>query len=247
MNNVRGLEDIVKTGPRPKSLAHANCEYCKARLISICAALESDELLALDQLARRTCFRPRETLFQEHDAVNVFFNITSGMVRLVKVLPDGRRTLVGFAMTGDFLGLSMADRHVYSGEALTDVSVCEFRRDGFSDLVDQYPRLLRRLHAFTGHELTIAQEQMAILGRRTAVEKVVIFLLTMRDRWSRVNGSNLLVILPMSRMDIADYLGLTVETISRTLTQLVKQNLVVIVPNGVRLVDISRLEAIAAI
>jgi len=247
MNNVRGHSNIVIAGSSAVTSSHANCEYCKARSISICAALETDELVALDQLARKNYFQPRETLFHEHDAANVFYNITSGMVRLVKVLPDGRRTLIGFAMTGDFLGLSMADRHVYSGEALTDVCVCEFRRDGFSDLVDQYPRLLRRLHAFTGHELTIAQAQMAILGRRTAVEKLVIFLLTMRDRWSHVNGSNLLVVLPMSRMDIADYLGLTVETISRTFTQLVKQKLVVIVPNGVRLVDIGRLEAIAAI
>ena len=126
------------------------------------------------------------------------------------------------------------------------MTACQFSRKHFSDFLDTHPHLLRRLHAFASHELSIAQEQMVILGRRTAEEKVVAFLIGLRNRWSRINGSTVNVPLPMTRQDIGDFLGLTIETVSRMFTKLAKQKSLVITPDGVRLLEPARLEAIAA-
>ncbi len=230
----------------PNARPEADCEHCQARHLSVCAALDEDELSSLDRLARKVCFSARDTMFEQDQPSDVVYNITSGTARLYKLLPDGRRQVVGFALTGDFLGLSMGERNVFSADALTDLSVCVFQRQSFSDFVDSHPRLLRRMHDFASHELTIAQEQMVILGRRTAEEKVVAFLVALRDRQSRINGSAVNVPLPMTRQDIGDFLGLTVETVSRMFTRLAKQKAIVITPDGVRLLEPTRLVAMAA-
>ena len=96
-----------------------------------------------------------------------------------------------------------------------------------------------------GHELSLAQDQMVILGRRTAEEKVASFLVGLRKRWARIDGSTVRAPLPMSRQDIGDYLGLTVETVSRMMTKLAREKAIVITPDGVRLLDPARLEALS--
>ena len=221
------------------------CAQCKVRALSVCAALDPDELAALDRLSRHVAFDARETLFEQDEPSDCVFNITAGSVRLYKLLPDGRRQVVGFALPGDFLGLSMSDRNAFSADALSVVSACQFSRHAFSELLDDKPHLLRRLHTIASHELSLAQDQMVILGRRTAEEKVVAFLMGLRKRWSRIDGSTVHVPLPMTRQDIGDFLGLTVETVSRMLTRLAREKAIVIVPDGVRLLDLPRLEALA--
>jgi CRP/FNR family transcriptional regulator len=97
------------------------------------------------------------------------------------------------------------------------------------------------------HELSLAQDQMVILGRRTAEERVAAFLIGLRNRWMRINGNQVHVLLPMTRQDIGDFLGLTVETVSRIMTRLAREKAIVIVPDGVRLLDVARLERLAEI
>jgi CRP/FNR family transcriptional regulator len=94
-------------------------------------------------------------------------------------------------------------------------------------------------------ELTLAQDQMVVLGRRTAEEKIASFLIGMRDRYARIRGASVHVPLPMTRLDIGDFLGLTVETVSRMMTRLAREKAIVIVPDGVRLLDVARLELLA--
>jgi CRP/FNR family transcriptional regulator len=173
------------------------------------------------------------------------FNVTEGIVRLYKSLPDGRRQIVGVALPGDFLGLALQDRYGVTAEAVTNVAVCRFTRSAFLVFVDGEPHLLRRLHEFAGHELSLAQEQMLLLGRRAAEEKVAAFLLNLQSRYGRIGAMSVTVPLPMSRQDIADYLGLTIETVSRTMTRLARDKALVIVPDGVRLLDKPRLEQMA--
>ena len=230
----------------PNGQTSRDCEHCRVRSLSLCAALEPDELVDLDRLARTTNFSGRETLFEQDEPSDLVFNLTAGAVRLYKLLPDGRRQIVGFALPGDFLGLSMSEKNAFTADALTPGSACQFSRSQFSDFLDAKPHLLRRLHSMASHELSLAQDQMVILGRRTAEEKVVAFLMGLRQRWSRINGSMVHVPLPMTRQDIGDFLGLTVETVSRMLTRLAREKAIVIVPDGVRLLDLPRLEAIAA-
>ncbi len=240
------VEDhCAKTG---QDCAHGRtaCADCKVRLHSICAALEQDELHALEALSHPTRYGARATLFSQDEPADSVFNVTEGMVRLYKLLPDGRRQIVGFALPGDFLGLALMDRFGVSAEAVGDVSVCRFQRKGFAAYIDTKPHLLRRLHEFAGHELSLAQDQMVLLGRRSAEERVASFLVGLRERLARIGQKSVTLALPMSRQDIADFLGLTIETVSRTMTRLARDKAILIVPDGVRLLRPEHLEAIAA-
>ncbi|WP_128971492.1 Crp/Fnr family transcriptional regulator [Bradyrhizobium tropiciagri] len=227
-------------------LATNGCEDCKVRLFSVCAALEAPELEELDRISQAREVPARTTLFEQSALAGSVFNVTEGVVRLYKSLPDGRRQIVGFALPGDFLGLALQDRYGVTAEAVTAVAVCRFARPAFLAYVDDKPHLLRRLHEFAGHELSLAQEQMLLLGRRTAEEKIAAFLLNMQARYARIGTVSVTVPLPMSRQDIADYLGLTIETVSRTLTRLAREKAVLIVPDGVRLLDLERLKLAGA-
>jgi CRP/FNR family transcriptional regulator len=222
-----------------------NCDDCKVRLFSVCAALEPSELDELDRISHVKNFAAKTMLFDQGAPAGSVFNVTEGIVRLYKSLPDGRRQIVGFALPGDFLGLALQDRYGVAAEAVTAVSVCRFDRSAFLACVEDKPHLLRRLHEFAGHELGLAQDQMLLLGRRTAEEKIAAFLLNLQTRYARIGATSVTVPLPMSRQDIADYLGLTIETVSRTLTRLVREKILLIVPDGVRLLGKERLEQIA--
>jgi CRP/FNR family transcriptional regulator len=197
-------------------------------------------------MAGDAAFAAKETMFIQGEEADAVYTITAGLARLYKLLPDGRRQIVGFALPGDFLGLAMRERYGFSADAVEPVVACRFSRAAYSAFVDARPHLLRRLHEFATHELTLAQDQMMLLGRRTAEEKLVSFLLHMRDRWARLGRSSVTVPLPMSRQDIADFLGLTIETVSRTFTKLAKDKAIAIVPDGVRLMNLERLETLAA-
>ena len=133
-----------------------------------------------------------------------------------------------------------------SADAIDEVDVCRFDRDRFNALINRKPKLLRRLLDLTTHQLSIAQERMVLLGRQTAEQRVVSFLISMRERWSRIQQPSVTVPLPMGRQDIADFLGLTIETVSRTLTALARDGLILIVPDGVRLLKPEALEEAAA-
>jgi CRP/FNR family transcriptional regulator, anaerobic regulatory protein len=237
-------------GPAARDCKHghsgSNCDDCKVRLFSVCGALEPSELDQLDSLSQVKNFPARTMLFDQGALAGSVFNVTEGMVRLYKSMPDGRRQIVGFALPGDFLGLALMDRYGVAAEAVTQVRVCRFARPAFLAYVDGKPHLLRRLHEFAGHELSLAQDQMLLLGRKTAEEKVAAFLLNLQTRYGRIGAPSVTIPLPMSRQDIADYLGLTIETVSRTLTKLAREKVILIVPDGVRLLMAERLDQLAA-
>ena len=221
------------------------CSTCVVRELSICAALEPHELEEFELLSRNMDVDARTTLFSEDDVANHVFNITQGIVRLYKLLSDGRRQIVGFALPGDFLGLSLMEAYSVSADAVTHVTTCKFPRKTFSDFLEHHPRLMRRLHEMASHELSLAQEQMVLLGRHNADERIAIFLLNLSERYQRIGESAITLQLPMSRQDIADYLGLTIETVSRTFSRLAKAKLIVVVPDGVRLLDTEAIHRLA--
>lgn len=224
------------------------CKGCKVRLLSVCAALDCDELGELEALAQPVAYPAKATLFMQGETADNLFNVTEGTVRLYKLLPDGRRQVIGFALPGDFLGLGIgtSTHHKLSADAVDAVTMCRFARGPFEGLLARKPHFLARLHDLTTHQLTIAQDRMVLLGRQTAEERVVSFLLQLRDRWAHILGTTVHVPLPMGRQDIADFLGLTIETVSRTLTALARNGLIVIVPDGVRLLKPQELERLVA-
>ena len=242
--NVRA---IACGSPKVAPGSTLGCGECEIKGLSVCEALDADEFEVLERIGRTHAYPAKTTLFEQGRDAHLVYNLTSGALRLSKLLPDGRRQVIGFAMPGDFLGLAMDATHKFTADTLTPAKLCQFSRNGFSDVLNQKPRLLRRLMDFASHELTLAQDQMVVLGRRTAEEKIASFLIGMRDRYSRIYGASVHVPLPMTRLDIGDFLGLTVETVSRMMTRFAREKAIVIVPDGVRLLDVARMERLAEI
>ncbi len=209
---------------------------------AVCRGLGRDattNVMAITSLQKKAA---GETIFWEGDAADSVFEVVKGTLRLHKLLPDGRRQVTGFLCAGHLIGLAPEGTWVYTAEAITDVTLCRYRRPAFERLIDTVPGFARRVLTVTSQELRVAQDQMLLLGRKTAAERVASFLLLMVDQQG---GDDISV--PMGRTDIADYLGLTVETVCRTLTQLKRRKLIELPMHG-RIVirDREELEALAA-
>jgi CRP/FNR family transcriptional regulator len=186
-----------------------------------------------------------ETLFAEGDRADAVYELISGTLRLCKVLADGRRQITGFATAGRVVGFTLAALRTDTAEAITEVTVVRYARQAFDRLVRERPALTQHLLGAAVRELHQAQEQMLLLGRKAAPEKVASFLLAMAEQQGDGDDATE-VALPMGRNDIADYLGLTVETVSRTFTKL-KRERVIALPTAtcVEIRDRDRLEEIA--
>lgn len=196
------------------------CAGCSARRLSVCGVLEQEGLARLNAAADHVSFSAGEVLLREGDTATHLFNITAGDVRVHKLLPDGRRQIVGFLSAGDFLGLATGDRYAFSAEALGAGSACRFRKTDYRRILREMPELEHALLDRAAHELKAAHDQMLLLGRKTATERLASFLVGLSDRARRAGESGRLIELPMTRAEIADYLGLTTETVSRITTRL---------------------------
>ena len=237
-----GVRPCAASGPR----SAAECVACDIRHLTICAALETEELRSLEKIVVGVDLEPGETLFQEGDRATAVYNISRGTIRLYKLLPDGRRQVTGFVMPGDFLGLAFRAGYAYGAEAVDHVALCRFPMPDLQRLFRQFPEMEKRLLSVAGDELAAAQEQMLLLGRKTPTEKLASFLLTMSQRAERAGQPGNPLYLPMSRADIADYLGLTVETVSRTFSRLKADGVIVLPePARVMLVRMDRLNDMA--
>lgn len=209
----------------------------------MCAALSDARLEVLDAVSTRLEFGPDETILFEDDPADHAFNITEGVVRVSKMLSDGRRQITGFLHPGDFLGLSYQDSYAYSAETVTQVKVCRFRKGDLNRIMRDNPELEHRLLSMANNELALAHERMLLLGRKSAAEKVASFLLSLPRHPDRMDEIDL----PMTRGDIADYLGLTLETVSRTLSGFVRQQIVRNAsPRIIVVLDMARISALAA-
>jgi len=161
-------------------------------------------------------FARNEEIFAEEEAADFVYQVISGAVRDVRILSDGRRQVGAFHLPGDVFGLDCGETHRYSAEAVVDSEIALVRRTVLDRSAAADAAAARKLWGLTSHDLQRLQDHMLLLGRKSAVERVAAFLISMAARGSTDHT----VDLPMSRSDIGDYLGLTIETVSRTLTQL---------------------------
>ncbi len=176
----------------------------------------------------RRSFSRGEEIFAEGEAATCFYKVVSGTVRTGKLLADGRRQIDAFNLSGDVFGLENGDSHRFTAEAVDDVEVIAYRRSSFSALVQNDPAFGEQLMSSMLTSLDRAHDHMVLLGRKTALEKMASFLLDLARRTSRGDQ----VELSMQRTDIADYLGLTIETVSRMLTQMTRDGLIKLVAAG---------------
>jgi CRP/FNR family transcriptional regulator len=221
------------------------CASCGARPLGVCADLKGHELQSMACASESVSAQPGQTLFHEGDPNPYVFNVVDGAVKLYRLLPDGRRQITGFLFQGDFLGLGGRGASSFTAEALTPLNACRFRRGDFDQLLNALPALEHRLVALAGDELMAAQEQIVLLGRKTARERLASFLTRLSERQVQLGGPEGQVHLPMTRLDIADYLGLTIETVSRVFTQFKTSGLIRLLPgNDVALPDPAALKAL---
>jgi CRP/FNR family nitrogen fixation transcriptional regulator len=163
-----------------------------------------------------------EEVFADGDPCTRFYKVVSGTVRTVRLLADGRRQIDAFHLPGDVFGLEGGETHRFTAEAVDDVVLVVHRRNRFSDLVKSDPALGEQLMSCTLRSLDRAHDHLVLLGRKNALERIASFLLDLARRLA----DDKRVELPMQRSDIADHLGLTIETVSRTLTQMVRAGLI---------------------
>lgn len=167
-------------------------------------------------------FTADSEIYAEGDDANCFYKIVSGVVRTCKVLSDGRRQIDAFHVAGDVFGFETGAEHRLSAEAVSDCTLIPYRRRGFEVLAGRDDRVAGQLFSYAMRCLERAQEHSLLLGRRSASQKLATFLLEMVDR----RCGNEVIDLAMTRQDIADYLGLTIETVSRTLSQLERDGVI---------------------
>lgn len=170
---------------------------------------------------RRSLVRGEEVYAEGEDS-GFFYEVVSGSVRICKLLSDGRRQIESFHFAGDVFGLEAGRTHRFTAEAVGDLQVIAHRNSHLDRLVREEPALASKLMASLLANLDRAQDHMVLLGRKSARERIASFLLDLADRLD--DGARFE--LPMQRADIADHLGLTIETVSRTLTQLTAEGLI---------------------
>jgi CRP/FNR family nitrogen fixation transcriptional regulator len=170
---------------------------------------------SIEMMGASMSFARNEEIYGEGEPADYLYKVISGTVRTYKILADGRRQIGAFYLAGDVFGLETGEEHAFSAEAIADAKVLVIRRSAVVALAQRDNDVAHQLWALTTRELRRVQDH-ALLLIKTAQERVVGFLLDMAERARAGNE----VELPMSRQDIADYLGLTIETVSRTVTQL---------------------------
>jgi len=172
-----------------------------------------------------------EEIFGEGESADFVYVVISGAARGFRILSDGRRQITGFHLPGEVFGMETSDEHRNSAEAIVNSTIALVRRTAVDHLAGTSVEAARALWAMAASDLDRLRDHMMLLGRKSAAERVGSFLLEMAVRAPAENGTEL----PMSRIDIADYLGLTIETVSRTLTQLERDRLISI-PSARRIV-----------
>lgn len=202
------------------------CVDCDVRKMAICAALQDDALDALEAIMSARKLAPNEMLVEEGEPKLKVFSLTSGLLRLFTLLPDGRRQISGFLYPGDYLGLADDESYSQTAEAVIPSALCCFSVNEMDGLMSSYPALKDRLYVMTREALRQSRDNQLVLGRLAPVEKLASFLLVLSTHAVRVGQAANPVHLPMNRTDIADYLGLTIETVSRCFTKLRTQGLI---------------------
>ena len=208
----------------------SSCDQCLVRNRAICASLDKDEIGALNAIGRRRTLAVGESLIWEGEDSVLVANVIEGVLKLATGMEDGREQIVGVVYPSDFIGRPFGGTTSHGVTALTEARVCVFSRRDFDAFASSHPALEHKLLQRTLQELDRTRRWMVLLGRKSASEKVASFLLDLSDRLAPATcdteagpGGEAGVkrfTLPFSRQQIADVLGLTIETVSRQFTRL---------------------------
>ncbi len=250
--NVGGRENAMsglqKLSLRNTRAPREGCADCTIRYRAVCSNCGPQELALLDAIKFYRTFEPGQEIVAGGEETDFLGSVVDGVVALSKTLVDGRRQTVGLMFPSDFVGRPMRPVAPYDAVAVTPVKLCLFTRTRFERILRETPALEKRLLEMTLDELDAARDWMLLLGRKTAQEKIASFLSILARRAAALDnktpGDGLSFELPLTREAVADYLGLTIETVSRQITALRKAGVIVLadarhiqVPNYMALLD----------
>lgn len=211
-------------------LAEPVCFHCPARMSDLCAGVPDEELKLLAAISTHLNLDPGDTLILDGDASDHVYNVVSGTLMMTRLGADGRRQILAFLLTGNFIGFSSNQLYRFNVEALTGCELCRFERKKLEPLFAAYPEMERRFRRMAARIIEASLDLVFTLGRRNATERMAAFLLHLRDAQREAAetppASQAVWQIPMMRSDIADYLGLTIETVSRVLARLKAKNIV---------------------
>lgn len=241
------MQELAFTRP---SDGRSHCAECKVRNRAICCYCEPDVLDQLDAIKFYRNFIPGQEIAAAGEEIGFVGSVVEGVVALSKTMPDGRRQTVGLMFPSDFVGRPMRAVNPYDAVAVTRVRLCMFARSRFEHVLRGSPALERGLLEMTLDELDAARDWMLLLGRKTAQEKIATFLTILARRAAalenRAPTDGLSFELPLTREAIADYLGLTIETVSRQITGLRKAGVIALadarriqVPDYLKLLEVA--------
>jgi CRP/FNR family transcriptional regulator len=222
---------LLMTCPQNKTLGR--CVSCVVRRMGICNALDTDELMQFKTIASRRTIAPGQHIHLADEKPEFFGAVVAGVIKQTKILFDGRQQVVGLLLPPDSVGHPFGRKATYFAQAATQVELCCFPYAGFERMMADFPGLKQRLLEQTLDELDSALDWMVLLGRKTAEERVASLLLMLATRSSLLSegngglpGQSETFQLHLKRQEIADFLGLTYETVSRQFTILKKAGLI---------------------
>jgi CRP/FNR family transcriptional regulator len=224
------------------------CGQCAARASTLCASLPDADMYRLYGLAVEQDYAPGALVCREEDAADYVFSLRSGYATVFRLTAEGKRQILAFLFPGDFIGMTSEDTFHFSVTATTPVRCCRFERTALEALIAQFPVMDRKLRFTFERAMDAAWELIFSLGRKNAVQKVAAFLWFVSYRQRKLGRPENPVHLPMRRADIADFMGLTIETVSRAFTQLRGRG-IIRTPSAedVEIVDMARLRAIGVV
>ncbi len=209
---------------------HTNCAECPIRHRAVCAHCEKDELEELESIKYYRSFEAGQTIIWSGDPMNFVGSVVSGIASLTQTMEDGRTQMVGLLLPSDFVGRPGRENAPYDVVATTDLVMCCFRKKPFEEMMVTTPHIAQRLLEMTLDELDAAREWMLVLGRKTAREKIASLLSIIARRDASIHQSGtagpIVFDLPLTREAMADYLGLTLETVSRQISALKKDQVI---------------------
>lgn len=194
------------------------CTKCGSRSVGLCAPLEASALQDMAGESERLALHPRDILFHQGDPARFVYTLTGGMARLTRVLPDGRQSTIGFRFPGDLLGFTPGEEHAFGAEMLTRGTICRMDRRRLDQMFRRYPVMERRFLDLCVRELAACQDHVLALGRFSAEERVAGFLVSLVEAQERRGHAGPVFDLPATRADIGEFLGLTLETVSRAIS-----------------------------
>ncbi|MDO6963279.1 Crp/Fnr family transcriptional regulator [Rhizobium alvei] len=225
------------------------CRACEARHGGMCGVMTPQQLTELSKFTTRKKVNPGSEVVGQGEQVAAYANVLKGVVKLSKMLHDGRQQIVGLQFAPDFLGRPFSRESTISAEAATETEICSIPKAVLDRMVGDSPELEHKLHQQALVELDEARDWMLTLGRKTAQEKVASFLYMIALHYDPESTERTVFDLPLSRADIADFLGLTIETVSRQMTKLrgdgviqIENNRHVSVPDMERLAEVAGIE-----